>query len=40
MEYEGLTQDDLTNVRALNRAWLRLGPQDAKGLPRLSGKRL
>jgi hypothetical protein len=40
MEYEGLTQDDLANVRALNRAWLRLGPQDAKGLPRLSGKRL
>jgi len=23
MEYEGLTRDDLTNVRALNRAWLR-----------------
>ena len=23
MEYEGLTQDDLANVRALNRAWLR-----------------
>ena len=24
MEYEGLTADDVTNVRALNRAWLRL----------------
>lgn len=24
MEYEGLTRGDLTNVRALNRAWLRL----------------
>ena len=23
MEYEGLTRDDLANVRALNRAWLR-----------------
>ncbi len=40
MEYEGLTQDDLANVRALNRAWLRLRPQDSTGLPRLSGKRL
>ena len=40
MEYEGLTQDDLANVRALNRAWLRLRPQDSKGLPRLSEKRL
>lgn len=40
MEYEGLTQDDLANVRALNRAWLRLRLQDAKGVPPLSGKRL
>jgi hypothetical protein len=40
MEYEGLTQDDLANVRALNRAWLRLRSQDSNGLPRLSGKRL
>ncbi len=40
MEYEGLTHDDLANVRALNRAWLRLDPEDSKGPPRLSGKRL
>ena len=40
MEYEGLTQDDLANVCALNRAWLRLRSQDSNGLPRLSGKRL
>jgi hypothetical protein len=30
MEYQGLTQDDLVNVRALNRAWLaRLAPREA-----------
>lgn len=30
MEYQGLTQDDLVNVRALNRAWLaRLAPRDS-----------
>ena len=40
MEYEGLTQVDLANVRALNRAWLRLRSQDSNGLARLSGKRL
>ena len=40
MEYEGLTHDDLANVHALNRAWLRLQHQDAKDLPRLSGRRL
>ena len=40
MEYEGLTKDDLANVRALNRAWLGLGPEELKGLPRLSGQRL
>lgn len=40
MEYEGLTHDDLANVRALNRAWLRLQQQDTRDLPRLSGKRL
>ncbi|RZV39441.1 MAG: hypothetical protein EX272_00540 [Chromatiales bacterium] len=30
MEYEGLTQDDLANVRALNRRWLRLRQNDAR----------
>ena len=29
MEYEGLTADDVTNVRALNRAWLRLATTGA-----------
>jgi len=29
MEYEGLTQDDLANVRALNRRWLRSRQDDA-----------
>jgi hypothetical protein len=40
MEYEGPTQEHLTNVRALNRAWLRLRPQESKGLPRFSDTRL
>lgn len=31
MEYEGLTQDDLANVRALNRRWLRLHRDAAAG---------
>ena len=29
MQYQGLTQDDLANVRALNRRWLRLPQGDA-----------
>ena len=40
MEYEGLVHDDLVNVHALNRAWLRLQQRDAKDLPRLSVKQL
>ena len=30
MEYQGLTPDDLANVRALNRAWLRLTGRDER----------
>jgi hypothetical protein len=30
MEYQGLTPDDLANVRALNRAWLRLTGRDTR----------
>ena len=30
MEYEGLTPDDLANVRALNRAWLRSTGRDER----------
>ena len=37
MEYEGLSQDDLDNVRALNRAWLEL---DGSAELRLSASRL
>lgn len=43
MEYEGLTHDDLVNVRALNHAWLaRFAPRDMlpatpQGLERLAG---
>ena len=37
MEYEGLTQDDLENVRALNRAWLKL---ESNAELRLSAKQL
>jgi hypothetical protein len=34
MEYQGLTTDDLANVRALNRAWLALGmPRTGEPLP-------
>ena len=34
MEYQGLTTDDLANVRALNRAWLALGmPRTKEPLP-------
>lgn len=40
MEYEGLTQDDLANVHALNRVWLRLPQQDVMDGPRLSEKQL
>lgn len=37
MEYEGLSRDDLDNVRALNRAWLEL---DGSAEQRLSFRRL
>lgn len=37
MEYEGLSQDDLDNVRALNRAWLEL---DGSGELRRSAGRM
>jgi len=37
MEYEGLSRDDLNNVRALNRAWLEL---DGSAELRLSARRL
>lgn len=40
MEYEGLTRDDLANVRALNRAWLKLENSDREHPARLSGGRL
>jgi len=40
MDYEGLTQDDLANVRALNRAWLRLHHGEEQGLRQLPAKRL
>jgi hypothetical protein len=40
MGYEGLTRDDLANVRALNEAWLRLWQEHAMELPRLSNKQL
>ena len=37
MEYEGLSQDDLANVTALNRAWLQLNRDSQRRLP---GQRL
>lgn len=40
MEYEGPTREDLANVHALNRAWLRLQRQDTKDRSRLSQERL
>lgn len=40
MEYEGLTQDDLVNVRALNRRWLRMRQDDAACDAPLADKRL
>lgn len=39
MEYEGLTADDLGNVRALNRAWLRLANEEAGGFGALDEAR-
>lgn len=39
MEYVGLTQDDLQNVQALNRAWLHLDRGEAPDLPRLTAKQ-
>lgn len=38
MEFEGLTQDDLANVSALNRRWLRLLQDDGTGTRRLTSK--
>lgn len=40
MDYEGLGQDDLANVGALNRAWLRLHHDEEQGLRPLPEKRL
>ena len=40
MEYMGLTQDDLANVRALNRRWLRLRESGAGGGAPLADKQL
>lgn len=40
MEYEGLTQDDLVNVRALNRRWLRLQQDAASDAATLPDERL
>jgi len=40
MDFEGLTQDDLANVCALNRAWLRLHHDEEQGLRQLPEKRL
>ena len=37
MEYEGLSRDDLENVRALNRVWLEI---DGSAELRLSAKRM
>ena len=39
MDYQGLTTDDLANVRALNAAWLDLTPEDAGCNRRLTGQR-
>ena len=36
MEYQGLTPDDLANVRALNAAWLELTLKDAERPPHLT----
>ena len=40
MEYEGLTSDDLANVRALNRAWLDIARVGSRQLSELSRRRL
>ena len=40
MEYEGITQDDLANVRALNRRWLRLRQDDAACAAPIADERL
>lgn len=40
MEYEGLTSDDLANVRALNRAWLDISKVGSRQLSELSSRRL
>ncbi|MBT8107607.1 MAG: hypothetical protein KJP17_05195 [Gammaproteobacteria bacterium] len=39
MDYQGLTPDDLANVRALNAAWLDLAPEDAGRNGRLTRQR-
>ena len=39
MEYSGLTEDVLGNVRALNRTWLRLATNGADGFSTLDDKR-
>jgi hypothetical protein len=40
MEYEGLTSDDLANVRALNRAWLDTSGTGSRRLSELPPRRL
>lgn len=40
MEYEGLTEDDLTNVHALNRAWLQVQQREQQGARRLTDRQL
>ena len=39
MEYEGMTGDDLANVRALNRAWLDIATVGSRRLSQLSPRR-
>lgn len=39
MEYQGLTEDDVINVRALNRAWLKLAANGSERFAALDDKR-
>lgn len=40
MEYEGLTEDDLANVHALNRAWLQVQTSEQTGVRSLTDRQI